>query len=309
MADPVAAVDCGSNSTRLLITDGQGRAMAREMRITRLAEGVDASGVLGEAAVARTAAVLEEYAELCRRAGVARGLCAATSAVRDAANGAAFLERARATLGFEAVVLTGDEEAAYSFEGATLDLPDDGREVVIVDVGGGSTEVARRLAGRVVGVSMQIGCVRVTERALGPGPVDAAHERAARAMIDAALEGAAAAEPGLFAGGGAVRLIGLAGTVSTLAQLDAGLDRYDRAAVHHRRLARDAVRAWRDRLGAEAPAARLGHPGLVPGREDVIVAGLYIVDAVMGRLGVDELTSSESDILDGIAARLRARIA
>ncbi len=279
--------------------------MAREMRITRLAEGVDASGELTEAAVARTLTVLEEYRGLCTRAEVNRGLCAATSAVRDARNGAAFLARASEVLGFDAVVLSGEDEATYSFEGATLDLADDGRPVAILDVGGGSTELAARVGDRVVGYSMQIGCVRVTERALGPGPVDPTHEARARAMIEAALDGAAAGAPDLFALGPDLRLVGLAGTVSTLAQLDAGLDHYDRATVHHRRLPRDAVVAWRDRLGSEPPAARLGYSGMVPGREDVIVAGLYVVEAVMTRLGVDELLSSESDILDGIAGRLR----
>lgn len=152
---------------------------------------------------------------------------------------------------------------------------------------------------------MQIGCVRVTERALGPGPVDAAAQERAVAMIESALDDAARAAPALFARDPNRRLVGLAGTVSTLAQLDAGLARYDRHAIHHRRISRDVVREWRDRLGAETPAVRLGFPGMVAGREDVIVAGLYIVDAVMGRLGVDELLTSESDILDGIAARLR----
>ncbi|OYV60238.1 MAG: hypothetical protein B7Z69_04780 [Actinobacteria bacterium 21-73-9] len=309
MAEPVAAVDCGSNSTRLLITDPEGRAMAREMRITRLSEGVDASGELTEVAVARTLAVLEEYHGLCERAGVTRGLCVATSAVRDARNGGAFLARARETLGFDAVVLSGEDEATYSFEGATVDLAEEGRPVAILDVGGGSTEIASRVDGRVLGYSMQIGCVRVTERALGPDPVDAEHATRAVAMIESALEAAAAAAPELFALGPDLRLVGLAGTVSTLAQLDAGLDHYDRAVVHHRRLSREAVLAWRDRLGSEPPAARLGFPGMVAGREDVIVAGLYVVDAVMARLGVDELLSSESDILDGIAGRLRLSFA
>ena len=309
MAEPVAAVDCGSNSTRLLITDGEGRALAREMRITRLAEGVDATGELTDAALARTLAVLEEYRELCARAGVVRGLCAATSAVRDARNGAAFLERASVVLGFDAVVLSGEDEATYSFEGATIDLADDGRPVAILDVGGGSTEIASRIDGRVVGYSMQVGCVRVTERALGPGPIDAGGEARALAMIGAALDGAVSAAPALFALGPSLRLVGLAGTVSTLAQLDAGLDHYDRAVVHHRRLTRATVGAWRVRLGSEPPAARLGRPGMVRGREDVIVAGLYVVEAVMDRLGVNELLSSESDILDGVAARLRSSFA
>jgi exopolyphosphatase / guanosine-5'-triphosphate,3'-diphosphate pyrophosphatase len=152
---------------------------------------------------------------------------------------------------------------------------------------------------------MQIGCVRVTERALGAGPVDEAGAARARAMIALALDGAATSAPELFELGRDLRLVGLAGTVSTLAQLDRGLAHYDRDAIHHREISRASVEAWRDRLGAVTPDARLEFPGMVRGREDVIVAGLFVVDAVMARLGVSTLLASESDILDGVAAALQ----
>jgi len=152
---------------------------------------------------------------------------------------------------------------------------------------------------------MQLGCVRVSERALGRGVVTPEGDRAARAMIEAELDRAFTAVPDFVHVAGNVRLIGLAGTVATLAQLDAGLTVYDRDVVHHRLLTREVVQDWRDRLAKETPEERLAHPGMVVGREDVLTAGLYVLDAVMERLGVGELLSSESDILDGIVSSLR----
>ncbi len=300
----VAVLDCGSNSTRLLIADADGRTLRREMRITRLSAGVDKSGNLAPDALTRSYDVLAQYREYMDALGVERGMLVATSAVRDAANGAEFLARAAQITGVPARLLRGEEEAAYSYAGATRGLAPDPRPTMIVDIGGGSTELAVALDGVVHGYSMQLGCVRVTERALGPGVVSEGSAAAASAMIAEQLDAAFAAEPAFAALVGRVRLVGLAGTVATLAQLDVGLTHYDRDAVHHHRLSRDDVRRWRDRLGAMTPAQRLGEPGMVPGREDVLVAGLFILDAVMERFGVDELLSSEDDILDGVAATL-----
>ena len=304
MAEVVAAIDCGSNSTRALIADGEGRALARELRITRLAQGVDATGSLRPEAMERTFAVLAEYRARCDELGVTRGLLVATSAARDASNGAAFLERARAISGLEARMLHGDEEAALSYLGARLGLESVAVPTMVVDVGGGSTELAAEIDGRLASWSMQLGCVRVCERALGRGVVTPECDQAARAMIDAELERAFTAVPAFDQVVGSVRLVGLAGTVATLAQLDARLVVYDRDVVHHRVLSRSTVQHWRDVLARETPEQRLGHPGMVVGREDVLPAGLYVLDAVMGRLGVDSLLSSESDILDGITATL-----
>ena len=231
---------------------------------------------------------------------------ASNSAVRDATNGQAFLAEAHRRTGVEVRILTGDEEAAFSFAGATAGLEASERTTVVLDVGGGSSELAAMIDGHLVSYSMQLGCVRVTERALGTGVVDRSHDLAARAMIDAELDRAWRAVPAFARVIGAVRLVGLAGTVATLAQLDAGLVTYDRDAVHLRRLGRDVVATWRERLCAEEPAQRLEHPGMVPGREDVLHAGLYVLEAVMDRFGVDELLTSEDDILDGIVASLRA---
>jgi exopolyphosphatase/guanosine-5'-triphosphate,3'-diphosphate pyrophosphatase len=300
----VAVLDCGSNSTRLLIVSGEGDTLAREMRITRLSAGVDSSGNLSAEALERSYRVLELYRGMMDAHGVERGLLVATSAVRDAANGDEFLARATLITGVEARLLRGDEEAAFSYAGATRGLSPDPRPTLIVDIGGGSTELAVRIDGVVRAYSMQLGCVRVTERALGPGVVTAATATAASAMIDEQLDRAFDAVPALASLVGAVRLVGLAGTVATLAQLDAGLTHYDRNAVHHLRLSRADVRRWRGRLGELTPTQRLALPGMIAGREDVLVAGLYILDAVMGRFGAVELLTSEDDILDGVAASL-----
>jgi exopolyphosphatase/guanosine-5'-triphosphate,3'-diphosphate pyrophosphatase len=308
VADALAAFDCGSNSTRLLITDAGGRALKREMNITRLSEGVDASGALLPAAMERTFAVLRAYRRDCDDAGVSKGLLVATSAVRDASNGTEFLSIAEGICRCPARILEGQEEAALSYAGALGDLEETAVPTMIVDVGGGSTELAVALDGHLVSYSMQLGCVRVTERALGRGIVTPASDTAAREMIDAQLDVAFNAQPEFSRVVGGVRLVGLAGTVATLAQLDAGLTHYDREVVHHRVISQATVQHWRDVLARETPEQRLGHPGMVVGREDVLAAGLYVLDAVMECFGVEWLISSESDILDGIIASLRASL-
>lgn len=304
MTEVVAALDCGSNSTRLLIENSDGDVVSREVRITRLSQGVDASGTLIDEAMARSYVVLKEYRGYMDAAGVERGLLVATSAVRDASNGEEFLNEAGYITGVEAEILNGAQEASYSYDGATSGLAPDPRTTVVLDIGGGSTEMAMMLGSTMFSYSMQLGCVRVSERALGRDVVTLEGEEAARLMIDQELDRAFGMVPAFATLDSEVRLVGLAGTIATLAQLDAGLAVYDRDAVHHRRLSRETVVAWRDRLGSETPAVRLTHPGMVVGREDVLVAGLYVLDAVMERFGVSELLSSENDILDGITASL-----
>ena len=175
------------------------------------------------------------------------------------------MDEARRRIGVEARILDGDEEAAFSYAGATSELPPDERPTVIVDVGGGSTELAVQVDGVLESYSMQLGCVRVTERALGKGVVTTESAAAARTMIDAELDRAWSAVPEFATLVGHVRLVGLAGSVSTLAQLDAGLQDYDRDAIHLRRLSLATVELWRDRLAAEPPEARLARPGMVRG--------------------------------------------
>jgi exopolyphosphatase/guanosine-5'-triphosphate,3'-diphosphate pyrophosphatase len=306
VADAIAAFDCGSNSTRLLVANADGAPLVRLMNITRLSQGVDASRTLLPDAMERTFAVLRTYRAACDREGVTRGQLVATSAVRDAANGEEFLRRAHEIVGVPVSVLGGEEEAALSYAGATKDLVPVETPTMIVDIGGGSTELAVELEGALVSYSMQLGSVRVTERALGRGVVSATSDLAARVMIDVEIESAFSARPDFEAVVGQVRLVGLAGTVATLAQMDADLLVYDREVVHHRTLSLATVDRWRDLLASETPEVRLGHPGMVKGREDVLPAGLYILDAVMRRLDVDQLLSSENDILDGIVGSLLA---
>ncbi len=274
------------------------------MTITRLSQGVDASGALLDEAMERTFGALRRYRAIADESGVERGLLVATSAVRDASNGEYFLREAGRIAGVDARILSGAEEAALSYRGACDDLAEVASPTLIVDVGGGSTELAVELEGELVSYSMQLGCVRVSERALGRGIVTAEGESAARSMITDELVRAFAATPQFEEVVGDVRLVGLAGTVATLAALDARLAVYDRDVVHHRLLTRGDVQYWRDLLARETPEQRLEHPGMVPGREDVLVAGLYVLDAVMERFRVDTLLSSENDILDGIVMSL-----
>jgi exopolyphosphatase/guanosine-5'-triphosphate,3'-diphosphate pyrophosphatase len=303
--DVVAALDCGSNSTRLLVADAKG-ALRRSMHITRLSEGVDATATLLETAMQRTFDVLGEYRRSMDELHVSRGLLVATSAVRDARNGEEFLDRARQVVGVDAKILDGKEEATLSYQGATIGLAPDPRATLILDIGGGSSELAMMSDGALVSFSMQLGCVRVTERALGSAVVDEAHDQAARTMIDTELDRAFSLVPAFTQVIANVRLVGLAGTVATLAQLDAGMSTYQRELVHHRVLDRACVERWRETLASESPQERLGHPGMVVGREDVLTAGLYVLAAVMDRFGAADLLTSENDILDGIAQSLLA---
>ncbi len=296
----LAALDCGTNSTRLLIADDDGRTIRREMQITRLGQDVDATGSLAPEALERNFAVLDSYGAMMREAGVQRARLVATSAARDAANGAQFLERAAAITGADVMLLSGDEEARLSYLGATADLATSNVPTMIVDIGGGSTEIAAQLGDELVAYSMQLGCVRVTERSLGSGVVTEQAALRTWAMIDEQMDVAMFAAPRLRELVGTSRLVGLAGTVATLAQMDAGLLHYDRDVVHHRHLTLGDVVRWRETLGRETPAQRLQHAGMVPGREDVLVSGLFILETVMRRFGQESLLSSECDILDGL---------
>ena len=302
----VAAVDCGSNSTRLLIVDAQGHALRREMRITRLSQGVDATGELTDAGMERCLAVLREYRGLMDAHHVTSGLAVATSAVRDASNGGDFLRAIAATVGFRAECLDGEREAIFSLRGATRELAPVATPSMIVDIGGGSTELAAEIDGELVAHSMQLGCVRVTERTLGSRPVTPERARATASMISAELDRAFSEAPRLLELVGRVRLVGLAGTVATLAQLVAGRSGYDRDAVHHQHLTLDQVAYWRDALAFRTPAQRLALPGMEPGREDVLTAGLFILKAVCERFKVTSFITSEDDIMDGVAASLLA---
>jgi exopolyphosphatase/guanosine-5'-triphosphate,3'-diphosphate pyrophosphatase len=303
---PVAAIDCGTNSTRIFIVDAKGRPLERMMRITRLGEGVDATGQLSSEAMDRCLSVLREYRQVMDRLGVVRSRLVATSAARDALNGDDFLKAAGEATGATPELLAGTEEARLSMAGALSDLDAGAGPFLIVDIGGGSTELVVGSGPDdpdLVAVSLQIGCVRVTERFLTSDPPTSTELAEGEAMVGARLDQAVAAHPRL---GSARRLVGLAGTVSTLASLQLGLDEYDRDRVHHAVLTRPSVLAWYRTLAAEVREARLDRAGMVPGREDVIVGGAMILTEVMSRFGFDECLVSEADILDGMVAGLLA---
>jgi exopolyphosphatase/guanosine-5'-triphosphate,3'-diphosphate pyrophosphatase len=298
----IAAIDCGTNSTRLLVADAEGRPLERLMRITRLGQGVDATGRLAPEAIERCVAVLAEFRGVMDGLGVGRGRLAATSAVRDATNGDRFLDRAGEVTGLAPEMLSGIEEGRLSLAGAVADLDPAEGPFLVLDIGGGSTEL---IAGdgpddpHLATVSLQLGCVRVSERFLTGDPPTPDQLEEAGTEVAAQMESVVSAHPRFS---DARRLVGLAGTVSTLASLQLGLGEYDRDRIHHSVLGAADVGGWFRRLASEPTADRLRRPGMVPGREDVIVGGAMILGAVMARFGFDQCLVSEADILDGLVA-------
>ena len=298
----VAAIDVGTNSTRLLVAEaiGQGfRPLDRRMTITRLGEGVDRSRALSDEALKRTFSTVAEYAAICGEYGVERMRVTGTSAVRDARNKDAFFEGIRRLTGGEPVVLTGDLEARATFAGVISDLPDAG-PILVVDIGGGSTEliVGEDLPERLI--SMDIGCVRLFEKHLRSDPPSTTELEELRAEVNAALM---AARPVLDVPRGA-RLVGVAGTVTQLAALKAGTEVYDPEITHHAVLTHGDVRMLAKRLESLPFEQRKRVRGLDPGRVDVIVAGAEILLCVMELFDMAEVTVSEKDILDGLVLEL-----
>jgi exopolyphosphatase / guanosine-5'-triphosphate,3'-diphosphate pyrophosphatase len=319
MACRVAAVDCGTNSLRLLVADVDvGRAVvtdvARRMEIVRLGQGVDDSGQLAPEALDRTIGVLRDYAGIIAGAAAHAVRIVATSATRDASNAAEFSRRVKEVLGIAPEVLTGGEEAMLSFTGATAELAatSDGGPFLVVDIGGGSTEF---VLGDVLpreddsprtppprAISVNIGCVRMTERHLRGDPPDGREVAAATADIDAALD--------LVTGAVPVRqartLVGLAGSVTTVAAIAIGLPAYDPVRIHHSRVSAADVHEVTRSLLAQTRAARAAIGVMHPGRVDVIGGGALVLDRIMQRFGFSEVLVSEHDILDGIAWSLAA---
>ncbi len=298
----IAAIDCGTNSTRLLVADAAGRPLERLMRITRLGQGVDATGRLSDDAVGRSLDVLTEYRGVMDDLDVGRGRLVATSAARDAANGGEFLQAAGEATGLVPELLTGVDEGRLSLAGAVADLDPAEGPFLVLDIGGGSTELVIGAGPDdpdLVAVSLQLGCVRMSERFFAGDPPSADELAAAAAEVDAQLGATVAAHPQYLE---ARRLVGLAGTVSTVASLHLGLDVYDRDRIHHLVLGAADVNRWFRHLAADTAADRLARPGMVAGREDVIVGGALILDAVVRRFGFSECLVSEADILDGLVA-------
>lgn len=365
----VAAVDCGTNSTRLIVVDQSGTVLERSMEVTRLGQQVDATHRLDPAAVARTVAVIRRYGEVMARHQVGRVRVVATSAVRDADNASIFLDQVEAVLGVRPEVLPGVEEARLSFAGATAHLPGwwtATGQTLVVDIGGGSTEVAIGPAlpagpsrsgtalrpeagldgapgeGAAVGrdgrpvpvpvpsmpavppmpavpsmppmpavplmpptpavVSVDLGCVRVTERLLAGERPSAAQLSHARRVVRRELAERCDDLPTPSDDGW---MVGLAGTAATVAMVAHGVRCYERDLVHHAVVTVDEVEYWLDRLAAELPAERRGEVGMVEGRQDVIVGGVLVLAEVMAYFDRTRCLVSEDDILDGLAASLR----
>ncbi|MBG0563207.1 Ppx/GppA phosphatase family protein [Actinoplanes aureus] len=300
----VAAIDCGTNAIRLLIADVSGDKLvdvARRMEIVRLGEGVDRTGVLAPAAIERTRQALLGYAAEIAELGVTRVRMCATSASRDAKNAQDFRDMVRGVLGVDPEVITGEEEAQLSFLGAVQGLDAPG-PYLVYDLGGGSTEFVTGTATVERAISMDIGCVRMTERHLHSDPPTPAEIAAAEADITAAVDTALAAVPGREA----KTLVGLAGTVTTVAALAHDLPEYDSERIHHSRVdAAEVTRVTRELL-AMTVAERRALPVMHPGRADVIGAGALIMRIIQERTGHHFVIASEHDILDGIAFGLAA---
>jgi len=297
-----AAIDCGTNSTRLLIIDSNGSTVERLMTITKLGEGVDATGRLLPDAVDRTLEQLRHFRELMDQHGVESFRAIATSAARDVSNSADLFAPARAILGQELEIITGDEEeAGLSFSGAVTGLPESDGPFLMVDIGGGSTEFAFGTDRCETSISLDVGSVRLTERYLVHDPPLPEELTAAISLSEAHLDDMFLAIPGVGAAG---TVLGVAGTITTVAAVELGLAVYDRDAIHHFRLTRDATEDVFRTLATEALSDRVHNPGLAPERAGVIVGGLCILVAIMRRMGLDELVVSEHDILDGLITSL-----
>ncbi|MFJ4784672.1 exopolyphosphatase [Streptomyces sp. NPDC088794] len=306
----VAAIDCGTNSIRLLVADvnpatGELVDLDRRMTIVRLGQGVDRTGRLAPEALERTFAACRDYAAIIKEHGADRLRFVATSATRDAANRDDFVRGVLDILGVEPEVVSGDQEAALSFTGATAELAgrdDLAKPYLVVDIGGGSTEFVvgddRVRAAR----SVDIGCVRMTERHLVhdgavTDPPTPDQITAMRADIEAALDLAERTVPLREAR----TLVGLAGSVTTISAIAQNLPEYDSQAIHHSRVSYDRVREITESLLTSTHAERATIPSMHPGRVDVIGAGALVLLSIMERTGATEVVVSEHDILDGIA--------
>ncbi len=304
----LAAIDCGTNSTRLLISEGTGRrrrVLDRQAIITRLGRGVDATGRLDPAAIERTVEVLRRYKTAIDAHGATAVRMTATSAARDAANADAFFDAAEAAIGVRPELISGEEEGQLSFSGATAELdPADG-PFLVVDIGGGSTEL---IVGtdRVEGVrSIDVGCVRLSEKHLASDPP--APEELVNAIAEATdhLDDVLRQIPLVHA---ARTVVGLAGTITTVVAVEIGLAEWDREAIHHFHLTRAAAEDVFRTLATEALADRVHNPGLEAARADVIVGGCCVLVALFRTLGIDEMVVSEADILDGLVFSLADRL-
>jgi len=299
----VAAIDCGTNSIRLLIADIDGnnfREVVRDMEIVRLGQGVDETGQFHPDAIARTLAAVDKFAAEIAKRGVEKIRFCATSATRDATNRHLFVDGVRERLGIELEVISGDEEAALSFAGAIKDLDPSNGPFLVVDIGGGSTEFVFGTSTVEAARSVNIGCVRMTERHFASDPATAEQIEAARSDIQAAIAQAAAVVPITQA----KTLVAVAGTATTVAAAALDLPEYDRYAIHLSRISAQQTHDAATMFATSTRDQRLALGYMHPGRVDVIAAGSLVLSEIMKATGASEFVASESDILDGMAFSL-----
>ena len=299
----VAAIDCGTNSIRLLIADIDGsnfREVVRNMEIVRLGQGVDETGQFHPEAIARTLAAVDKFAAEIAKRGVEKIRFCATSATRDATNRHLFVDGVRQRLGIELEVISGDEEAALSFAGAIKDLAPSNGPFLVVDIGGGSTEFVFGTSTVEAARSVNIGCVRMTERHFDSDPVTAAQIELARTDIQAAIAQAAAIVPITQA----KTLVAVAGTATTVAAAALNLPEYDRYAIHLSKISAQQTHDAATMFATKTREQRLSLGYMHPGRVDVIAAGSLVLSEIMKATGAAEFVASESDILDGMAFSL-----
>jgi len=299
----VAAIDCGTNSIRLLIADIDGnnfREVVRDMEIVRLGQGVDETGQFHPDAIARTLAAVDKFAAEIAKRGVEKIRFCATSATRDATNRHLFIDGVRDRLGIELEVISGDEEAALSFAGAIKDLDPSNGPFLVVDIGGGSTEFVFGTSTVEAARSVNIGCVRMTERHFASDPATAEQIELARTDIQAAIAQAAAVVPITKA----KTLVAVAGTATTVAAAALDLPEYDRYAIHLSRISAQQTHDAATMFATSTREQRLALGYMHPGRVDVIAAGSLVLSEIMKATGASEFVASESDILDGMAFSL-----
>jgi len=299
----VAAIDCGTNSIRLLIADIDGnnfREVVRDMEIVRLGQGVDEAGQFHPDAIARTLAAVDKFAAEIAKRGVEKIRFCATSATRDATNRHLFVDGVRERLGIELEVISGDEEAALSFAGAIKDLDPSNGPFLVVDIGGGSTEFVFGTSTVEAARSVNIGCVRMTERHFASDPATPEQIEAARSDIQAAIAQAAAVVPITTAN----TLVAVAGTATTVAAAALDLPEYDRYAIHLSRISAQQTHDAATMFATSSREQRLALGYMHPGRVDVIAAGSLVLSEIMKATGASEFVASESDILDGMAFSL-----
>ena len=299
----VAVIDCGTNSIRLLIADIDGnnfREVVRDMEIVRLGQGVDETGQFHPDAIARTLAAVDKFAAEIAKRGVEKIRFCATSATRDATNRHLFVDGVRDRLGIELEVISGDEEAALSFAGAIKDLDPSNGPFLVVDIGGGSTEFVFGTSTVEAARSVNIGCVRMTERHFASDPATAQQIELARTDIQAAIAQAAAVVPITKA----KTLVAVAGTATTVAAAALDLPEYDRYAIHLSRISAQQTHDAATMFATSTREQRLALGYMHPGRVDVIAAGSLVLSEIMKATGASEFVASESDILDGMAFSL-----